>query len=502
MRSLAVLAVVLFAAGLAWGNGDVIRYEPKTGVILPGGPTAARVERETLTIEFVAQEDHPEIIRRADVRAEYAIVNPTDRPLELDIGFPISGVDPRLVETPVMLDGRPLEWRLVGYDELIRPLMPSLVKALRAWEKGHPKAMELAAQMRSLQEQQLPRGERLKREESLWQQLREELLKAGVEAPSRSAPGALRPTVGQDYGPPEEAWPQDVWEIRGALRETGQRGLLPEGRWWVSETMVDPATGREIRPPYADSYSPAVSMLTFSIHLDANSTHTLAVRYRQAPSGNEEWSSETAYQFQYVLDTNGGWASFGPIDVTVTAPSGLVLRSLPKLRYVGPSKRQKVYQATLRDPGRNLQIALATRYMLLPRLKVNGRVQGGRYDMLVGGTPLAPAAALPGITRHMEQGVVVLGRNSVTVRVRPGEGQMVVNGSAVPLPTLVVVRDGRNYLPVEVVRALYPASDVMLSYDERSRTVLLGIKPKARADQAGTRATSPPARRSGTGAPR
>jgi hypothetical protein len=391
-----------------------------------------------------------------------------------------------------MLDGRPLEWRLVEYDELIRPLMPSLVKAMRAWQKRHPRAMELAAQMRSLQEQQLPRGERREQEEALWQQLRAELVKAGVEAPSRSAVGALRSDIGEDLGKPHEAWAQDVGEIRGALRETGQRGLLPEGRWYVSETMVDPATGRETRPAYADSYSPSVSMVTFSIHLDANSTHTLAVRYRQAPGGNEEWSSESSYQFQYVLRTTGGWASFGPIDVTVKAPSGLVLRSLPTLRHVGPSKRQKVYQATFSDPERNLQIALATTYMLLPRLKLNGQVQAERYDMPIGGTPLVPAAALPGTTRRMEQGVVVLGRNSVTVRVRPGEGQMVVDGNAVPLPTPVVVRGGRSYLPVGVARALYPSSDVMLSYDEGSRTVLLSIKPKAQADQAGPRTTAPP----------
>ena len=501
MRASLAVLVIAACVGVAWGNSDVFRYDPKTGAILPGKPTLARVEREKLTIEFVPQENYPETLSRADVHAEYVIANPTGKPLHLDIGFPISGAAPMLYETPVMLDGKPIEWRLVGYEELIRPLMPSLVKAVRTWQKRHPTAVELAAQMRSLQRQQLPPGERRGREEALWQQLRAELVKAGVEAPSRSAVDALRPSIGEEYGISREAWPQDMWEIRGALRETGQRGLLPEGRWQVSETMVDPATGRETRPAYADSYSPAVSMLTFSIHLDANSTHTLAVRYRQGPGGNEEWPSEHSYQFQYVLRTTGGWASFGPMDVTVKAPAGLVLRSLPKLRYVGPSGRQKVYQATLRDPKRNLELALATPYMLLPRLKLNGQVQAERYDMPIGGTPLVPAAALPGTTRRMEQRVVVLVHNNLTVRVKPGEKQMTVDGSVFPLPTAAVVRKGRTHLPVEVVRALYPDSDVALSYDEGSRTVLLSIKPKAE-DARRPGPVAPRAPRYGTRAPR
>jgi len=478
MRALLAVLVIAACVGVAWGNSDVFRYDPKTGAILPGKPTLARVEREKLTIEFVPQQNYPETLSRADVHAEYVIANPTGKPLHLDIGFPISGAAPMLYETPVMLDGKPIEWRLVGYEELIRPLMPSLVKAVRTWQKRHPKAMEMAAQMRSLQEQQLPRGERLKREEALWQQLRAELVKAGVEAPSRSAAEALRPSIGEEYGRSREAWPQDMWEIRGALRETGQRGLLPEGRWRVSETMVEPATGRETRPAYADSYSPGVSMLTFSIHLDANSTHILAVRYRQGPGGNEEWSSESSYQFQYILRTSGGWASFGPIDATVKAPSGLVLRSLPKLRYAGPSKRQKVYQATFRDPERNLLIALATPYMLLPRLKINGQLQGQRYDMLAGADVVVPRDCLPSrVNARMEQGEVVLRRLDVTVRAVPGEKQMVVFGRTRPLDTPLVVRRGVSYLPAEMIQALFPDSNVTLTYHEPSRTVLLGIKP-------------------------
>ena len=492
----ALLAVLMIAAcvGVAWGNGDTIRYDPKSGVILPGEPTPARIEREALTIEFVPQDDYPLNVSRVEVHAEYAIANPTDKPLDLGIGFPITGSSPRLYETPVTLDGKPIEWRLVSYDELIRPLEPELLRAVRRWQKRHPKAMDLAAELQPLEGRQVPREQAARREE-LRRQFRAELARAGAPAPGGETPWWLRPSVGEDNDPA-----LNIWDLRGAIHATGQRGLLPEGRWNVSETMVDPATGRESRPPlftsYPGSYSPGVWMLTFSTHLDASSSHTLAVRYREAPGDNEDWNTEGAYQLQYILRTTGGWADFGPIDVTVKAPPGLVFRSLPKLRYVGPSGRQKVYQATLRDPKRNLELALATPYMLLPRLKLNGQVQAERYDMPIGGTPLVPAAALPGTTRRMEQGVVVLGRNSVTVRVRPGEGQMVVDGNAVPLPTPVVVRGGRSYLPVGVARALYPSSDVMLSYDEGSRTVLLSIKPKPQRVQSSPGVTAPPAPRS------
>jgi hypothetical protein len=478
MRALLAVLALAVCGGVALANGEVFRYDPKTGVILPGKPTAARVERETLTIEFVPQEGHLETLRRAEVSAEYVIANPSAKPLALDIGFPISGAGPTLTETPVMLDGNPVGWRLVEYEELIRPLAPSLVRAVRAWQRRHPRAMELAARMRSLGQQELPRGERVKQEEELWRELRAELVKAGVEAPSRNAADALRPTVGEEYGKPQEARSQDVWALRKALRETGQRELLPEGRWDISETMVDPGTGRDTRPVYADSYSPTVTILTFSLHLDAGGRHTLAVRYRQGPWGNEEWGwPDQAYQFQYVLRTTRGWAAFGPIDVTVKAPSPLVLRSLPKLRFVGASGEEKVYQATLRHPSRNLQIVLAKKDVLLPRLKVNGQI-AGRYDMLVGGSAAVPRQALPGwLEARMIGGEVTLRRLDVTVQAIPGEKQMVVFGETRPLATPLVVRRGVSYLPVEMVQALFPESNVTLTYHKPSNTVLLSIKP-------------------------
>jgi hypothetical protein len=474
MRIVLALLALVFFSGLAQANGEVIeRYDPDTGVVLPGKPTAARIDSEKLTVEFVPDDDRPTQIRRVDVEAEYRISNPTDTPLNLDIGFPLpgGGAFGEFIGPPVRLDGKPIDWRLISYEELLKPLKPTLVRAMRRWTKRHPEAVKLVAEMDSLQQQSWSKDRR-EREEALRTQLRAEMSKAGGSWHESDPIGVLRSDVGERFGTS-----QDLWELERAIRLTGQRNLLPEGRWHIDPEFLDPATGREVwgREGVLSGWS--VALLTFSIQVRPRGTHELRIRYRQTPSHGEEYDDPSC-RFRYILETAGGWASFGPIDVTVNAPSALVLRSLPKLQESDARGRTKTYRATLRDPGRNLQVVLTTREMLLPRLKVNGRWNGGRYDMLVGDTIVVPRNALPGpITVRMLQGDVTITRRYVTVRVTPGQKRMLVFGESKPLSAPVVVRRGVSYLPAEVIQALYPESNVTLTYHKPSRTVLLGIKP-------------------------
>jgi len=473
---LLALAVLV---GLAWGDGEEIRHDPNTGVILPAGRTPAAVERERLEVEFRSHPEYPASVGTVKVRAQYWLRNPTDKPLELHIGFPAPGGAIELVEPPVRLDGQLGEWRLLSYDDLLKPMQPSLIRAMQRWADRHPEALRLAKLLRG------PAHSNAQERRSLEVALRN-ALRAGPAA--RGAPPTFSPDVHSWLWPSREA-PQryrNMWTLRNAILVTGQRPLLPEGRWYVDHTVLDPATGRAVAP--RDGTGGVFSMLTFPLRLRANGPHHLQVAYRQSPSKDPEGA---LWRFSYVLRTVRSWASFGPIETSIKAPAGLVFRSLPALRYAGMSQGLKVYRGVISQPQRNLQVVLAGREMLWPRLKINGHAWYGRHDMLVGGSPTAPIFALAGqmhappyLNKRFERGEVVLQRGTTILRARPGEKRMFVNERPVALRTPIVVRNGATCLPLEGLQALYPDYDVTLTYHAPSRTVLFSAKPKPKAPQS------------------
>jgi hypothetical protein len=481
MRRIVFVLFWLIAVGrLAWGDGEPVLYDPNAGVILPAEPTQAQVERERLEVEFLPVESAPNAVRSVKVRAQYWLRNPTDKPLKLQIGFPVPSNAVQLMEPPVRLDGQQLEWRLLEYEELLKPLRPALVRAVKRWAKQHPRAAQLAGEIRELERRRTPYREREERLKTLRQQLRSELAKAGG-ATRRLRSDWLYSSV----APP--APDESIWRLRSALLLTGQRQLLPEGRWHVDQTVLDPATGKQVWPREGYEDEGTVRMLIFPLNLKPNGRHHLKVAYQQLPS-RDYYEEEALYHFGYILKTVGAWASFGPIECAVKAPAGLIFRSLPRLAYAGMSGGLKAYRGVIVAPRRNLQVVLGSQEMLWPRLKVNGH-PARHWDMMVGETPVIPLRALVGYVRplgekRMERREVVLTRESVTLRVRPGEKQMLVNGQPVPLPVPVVVRHGNAYLPREALQALYPDCQVTVSYHAPSRTVLVGIRPKAPAPPA------------------
>jgi hypothetical protein len=493
MKRIVLAAIILVALrSLVWGNGEEIRYDPHTGVILPAGPTPAAVERETLTIEFQPSAA-PQEVGMVKVLAQYRLHNPADEPLKLKIGFPMPGSAVRLAQPPVRLDGRLIDWRFLEYDELLKPLRSALIESLHRWATQHPRAMDLANQLAQLWRGDQP-VERRQRERAVWEQLKTELTRAGVPEPDRrmdywrssleaDAFGVKQPTPGAAMKrglPPKHKMRRnrrlDDWELRRAVIAIGQRHLLPEGRWYVDTTVVDAASGREVPQRSGDDMA-GFSMLVFPLELQPKSSHRLEVVYRQSPSW--DYGEDHVCRFDYILKTVRSWASFGPIETVVKAPSGLVFRSLPALRYAGMQGNLKVYRAVIEQPARNLKVTLADARALMPRLKINGDLRG-RWDMLVGSTPVVPLDVLgqflQGMGKHFESGEVVLVSAGVTLRVRPGEKRMLANDQPVPLPTPVVMRDGASYVPVEVLRALFPAAGFTLSYDAPSNTVILSSK--------------------------
>ena len=498
--AVSLLACLVLAAP-AYPNGDPVYYNPNTGVIDPGEPTPAQVERERLDIEFQpspGQEVRGDDVRFTRVRAEYWITNPTDQPLDVKIGFPVPDKAVDLVEAPVRLDGQPIEWRLLDYEQMLRPLQPGLIEAMRRWAGRHSRLVELAGWLRQTDE---AGSSKHAEQEALTGQFQAECKKAGLPV----GPIDLHWTLYSSREAAREYKSLDT--LRKALLVTGQRKLLPEGRWQVDETVLSPTTGRPVVPEYPAPYESALSLLTFSLHLEPNGHHRLLVKYTQ--QSGVDYGEGVEYDFNYIIKTVSGWASFGPIEATIKAPPGLVFRSLPSLPYLGMSHGLRTYSGTIAKPDRNLQIVLANKELLHPRLMVNGQ-DLGRWDMRTRSgaliVPLRPLdRCLPSPEQvKVEKGYATLTRQGIFVLAKVGAKQMLVNNRPVALSAPVVVRTSKDAtcVPVEVLKALYPDYEVALSYHAPSNSVLLNVKPKpAPAKHLGPTA-QPPASPRGPRGPR
>ncbi len=512
MRVMCCVVVLVLVGGLAWGNGDPVIYNRNTGVILPAAPTAAKVEREKLEIQFAPYEPPvPTDMRYVSldlvkVRAQYWIVNPTDKSLKLDIGFPVPGGEGVVLrESPVRLDGKLVDWQLHDYNALFRPLRGRLHRAVKEWRAQHPGAVKAAQEFFVARARQNRNANKDTRRALLEARRRffGEMARAGVQGQSPNSLEEASYAIADDGG--NASWKQvgqhipkksrgvpvkqashrsapvmDDWILRAAILATGQRRLLPEGHWQMDTTTLDPATGRLVEPS-AWQEGQNLTLLTFPLHLQPRGRHQLTVIYRQRPNADStERYNGQAYHFNYVLRTIRGWASFGPIDVTVTAPSGLALRSLPRLVPAGKKGNVTRYRAVLNNPRQNLQIALATEEALLPRLKMNGQLGYGANALVTRGVPLVAVRSLNGELHidRIERAArdLLLTRPRVTVRVTPGGKQIDVDGASQRLAVPVTVRNGRTYVPVEVLHALYPEYQVTLSYHAPSHTVLLNYQ--------------------------
>jgi hypothetical protein len=122
-----------------------------------------------------------------------------------------------------------------------------------------------------------------------------------------------------------------------------------------------------------------------------------------------------------------------------------------------------------------------------PKLLVNGKPFEGQV-LVVEGVPLvsvesAVAAVTvppPGVTvKKTAAGEIALTRPQAIVRVKPGAKQMRVDGQGVPLRMPAATHEGRTYLPVEVLQALYPDYQLALGYRAATNTVILAFRPKA-----------------------
>ncbi len=255
----------------------------RSGVLVPDGATAVRVDHETLgfTIEPT--------LASAVVTVAYDLTSTGPSTEAADIAFTyVRGESTREAgpgeHAAIELDGAPLPFRTVSDADLLRP-------RLAAWFADHVNVTE-ALQANTLH---VPTS---------LTELRRRVEAAGGRCAS-DCPGLVAWYQGSTRDPEDVIPAVEEDEVVRAAREALPDAAAEIARGW--STLADARIG----------------FLLFHVDLVPGQKRALVVRYDQRPTLDREAHVNPTYAFDYLLSPARRWAGFGPLDVSVRVPDGV-----------------------------------------------------------------------------------------------------------------------------------------------------------------------------------
>lgn len=390
------VSIVLLAAPWmrGWSNGETISiyHDLRSGMIFPMQKTPIEVRHQRLTFQL----DPP----YATIETTYTLYNPTKQSLTVHIAFAIPG-DVTLQSQPVWFDGKPIRWRYQLSDEVLREVAPVLRQSV---EQGLQRRPHL---QRALQEaiRQTPTGVPISSDRfyEILRRYAPDIDNAPIEAAYSyyllkvgSRPRRDLHVFSTEFDDPEpRAWAR----IATAL---GSPQSLPHVRWNAVPRYLNIRTGalltsREVHGDYSndsvDDLYP-LSLLRFNITLQPRQQHTLRVRYGQAMGhyelrgvGDGPSTIDGGYHLMYLLRTQS-WAKYGAIDVEISIPAAMRLRTHPVARFAEQRNGKRIYRARLYQPKGNFHIVVAEQEEVHNH-PVLVRMQDNPYGMKFSSTFLA-----------------------------------------------------------------------------------------------------------------
>jgi len=425
----AVFTVVPCLLGLSWANGEAwetVLRDSNTGVLVPTRRTPVRIEREQLQITLLDNRwrsyYNPKEPYGFQVRATYYLHNPTSQPQRLTVAFPIP-YPALFTETPVLLDGRPLEWRYFDPYEVFRWHRNELAAHLERWLNKHPnlratlvRAYEWWRANPSRRQTDAQRRDALPAsiEADLpaytfpKEAVSQRLLRRALDEIASKRSSYAKTANTENYENYDDFRNGDyldwLWTVylfaqkeHDFITESAINFLLSTGytpslakQWEISHKFLEPSSKSLHAPPGRASewVTPAsweVSVLMFEFSLAPHSRAQLTVRYAH-PVGihysrsalGEVYQShhhygyaEPIWHFTYVLKVRPTWAYFGPVEVTFRIPESLRLRASPRLGFAGREAGWRIYHATLQPYRQNLYAVVAPEYHFRPKLWLN-----------------------------------------------------------------------------------------------------------------------------------
>lgn len=128
--------------------------------------------------------------------------------------------------------------------------------------------------------------------------------------------------------------------------------------WTAMDQVADPVSGEMVAfRPYEGNL--AVTFLSFSLDIPANSAGVLEVSYEHTAAMNRAGYIHRMYAYQYLLLPAKSWASFGPLEIEVKAPGpdAIFFKANLPLKWDGDA-----YRASLPGlPDQNLAFSVMSR---------------------------------------------------------------------------------------------------------------------------------------------
>ena len=302
-RVLAGAALLLVSLGGGDSSANMAKhsYEGDSyGSLVPQDETVVRVDSEDLSFDVDPS------LERAQVTATYRLTNPGAAVTEADVAFVLVTSDEvaRLkgaVPNPraaVTLEQTPVPFRVVTDADVLEP-------ALEAWLSARPDIKSMLERELDHTPEPFPSslelGRRLEAcggscdQLARWYRYDTRPSKDDRDADRKQAVFAAAAKVIPD----EVAKVQKAWSTLPRLQ------------------------GPDVRTTW----------LAFHLAFPANATRTVTVHYSQDAGGDERRGVNVTHTYDYLLSPAKHWASFGPLRITIHAPSNArVEASLPLTR--------------------------------------------------------------------------------------------------------------------------------------------------------------------------
>lgn len=334
-----------------WSAEPVDLSAQRSDAIYPVRRTDAEVRRHTVRITL-----EPPMYSTESVLTLY---NPKSEPETLTLAVPLVE-DVIFTEHAVRLDGRPLAWRYLTINSLVRDILPQMKHAfLQMLENDPPLRNRLEASLQTyrqvMEKNPFPEEATLLAVAPLHRVYPYDALQM---QPQYMRYGDISTVTFVIYKAIELGEPVDAEALMWLLEQKNIRQALPAGRWGEYQ-WLNPRSGALAQPlPYAIQ---RLTLLLFEITLQPRQTHTLSVHYRHPLPYHQPFERlPEVYSLPHFAPRNG-WAKYNGLELTVSVPDSWSAKSRPAWSESRVEGRRRLYQATLPNPPACIYLAVGTR---------------------------------------------------------------------------------------------------------------------------------------------
>jgi hypothetical protein len=361
----------LAAARSVSADGEPTARLSDSGIIVPVDERGAHVldQRVTITLPPPAGAWREPAV----VRAEYVLFNEGRNRLRISVGWPTGGMryegghpHPRC-RPAVKFDGKPLACELLSFNALANAYAAPWIERIVQLLESKP---ALKQQVTAVREEGARRGKPWLRGDGahgLARWMRDNGLVADLDSAHALAGGLLGVRPYNHSGADASFVQQALKWLDPAYQPINLYEILSE-RWGHEALLLDPNSGQlvDVRADMLQ-HEPLFAVFRFSIALEPNSKHHLAVQYGQFLGGADFFESPW-YGLVYLMEPAKRWGRWERTAIEIRVPRGWQRVAIrPPADRTQTRGGYALYRILMRRPYENLYVSAAPP---IPRAKL------------------------------------------------------------------------------------------------------------------------------------